>query len=81
MVAHATAFAAEAATLKDNRLAAHLIGQSIDFAIHAFRVAHATDAVRAIAAMRADLMKLVEAVGSEGWDDGRHVAADWFGSP
>jgi hypothetical protein len=79
MVAHATAFAAEAATLADGRLATNLIGQSIDFAIHAFRVAHATDAVRAIAAMRADLLKLVEAVGSEGWDDGTHVAADWFG--
>jgi hypothetical protein len=79
MVAHATAFAAEAATLADGRLAAHLIGQSIDFAIHAFRVAHATDAVRAIAAMRADLMKLSEAVGSEEWDDGTYVKADWFG--
>jgi hypothetical protein len=79
MVAHATAFATEAATLADGRLATHLIGQSIDFAVHAFRVAHATDAVRAIAAMRADLLKLVEVVESEGWDDSTHLKADWFG--
>jgi hypothetical protein len=80
MVAHATAFAAEAATLSDTHLAAHLIGQSIDFAIHAFRVAHATDAVRAIAAMRADLTRLVETAASDGWDEKTRVAADWFGA-
>jgi hypothetical protein len=80
MVAHATAFAAEAGTLSDPYLAAHLVGQSIDFAIHAFRVAHATDAVRAIAAMRADLERLAETAAGEGWDDETRVAADWFGA-
>jgi hypothetical protein len=79
MVAHATAFAAEAGTLSDPHQASHLIGQSIDFAIHAFRVAHATDAVRAIAAMRADLRRLGETASTEDWDDETRVAMDWFG--
>jgi hypothetical protein len=79
MVAHATAFAAEAGTLSDAQQAARLIGQSIDFAIHAFRVAHATDAVRAIASMRVDLERLVETASRERWDDNAPVAADWFG--
>jgi hypothetical protein len=58
MVAHATAFAAEAATLADDRQAAHLVAQSVDFAVHAFRVARGADAPAAIAAMRADLKEL-----------------------
>lgn len=58
MVAHAAAFAAEAATLSDARQAAHLVAQSIDFAIHAFRLSGRPDTPTALAAMRADLDRL-----------------------
>jgi hypothetical protein len=79
MVAHATAFAAEAATLSDGRLAAHLVAQSVDFAIHAFRVARSASAPEAIAGMRADLHQLTEAVDREGWDDQTPVGQERFG--
>jgi hypothetical protein len=58
MVAHAAAFAAEAATLADARQAAHLVAQSIDFSIHAFRLSATADSPAALAGMRADLEKL-----------------------
>jgi hypothetical protein len=73
MVAHATAFAAEAATLSDDRLAAHLVAQSVDFAVHAFRVARA-DTPAAIASMRADLVQLAESAAREGWSERTPVA-------
>src|SRR4051812_39645078 len=44
MVAHAIAFAAEAAILPDSRQATHLLAQSIDFAIHAVRLANPAEA-------------------------------------
>lgn len=58
MVAHSAAFAAEAATLSDRRQSAHLVAQSVDFAIHAYRLAHQADAAAAVRAMRADLDRL-----------------------
>jgi hypothetical protein len=77
MVAHAAAFAAEAATLADARQAAHLVAQSIDFAIHACRLAGGPGAAPAVAAMRADLERLANAAGVRG--DETPVAADFFG--
>jgi hypothetical protein len=65
MVAHATAFAAEAATLTDARQAAHLVAQSVDFAVHAYRLAHAADTSSALAGMRADLERLRSVAGSD----------------
>ena len=38
MVAHAAAFAAEAASQPDAHRAAHLVAQSVDFVVHAFRL-------------------------------------------
>lgn len=61
LVAHAAAFAAEAATLADPRQAAHLVAQSIDFAIHAFRLSGTADTPSALAGMRADLERLRDA--------------------
>jgi hypothetical protein len=58
MVAHSAAFAAEAATLTDPRQAAHLVAQSIDFAIHAYRLTARADVPAAVAAMRADLERV-----------------------
>jgi hypothetical protein len=69
MVAHAAAFAAEAATLADNRAAAQLVGQAADFAIHAFRLSQHTQTGQALAAMRTDLDELRETARREGWDD------------
>jgi hypothetical protein len=78
MVAHASAFAAEAATLTDARSATHLIAQGLDFAIHAFRVARSPEAEAVITAMRADLTHVAEAVAREEWDDETPVPADLF---
>src|SRR5262245_3561341 len=58
LVAHATAFAAEAATLADARAASHLVAQSVDFAVHAYRVAQPGAAPQALNVMRADLQQL-----------------------
>ena len=69
MVAHATAFAAEAATLPDARTASHLLAQSIDFAVHAFRLARQQAGPEVLAAMRADLTQLREAAQRQGWSD------------
>jgi hypothetical protein len=74
MVAHATAFAAEAATLTDARAAAHLTAQSIDFAIHAYRLAAAADTTSALAGIRADLQRL----RSAGLSDNTPVPAGFF---
>src|SRR5207247_2152862 len=41
MVAHAAAFAAEAASQPDAHRAAHLVAQSVDFVVHAFRLSGA----------------------------------------
>ena len=79
MVAHATAFAAEGATLAETHQAAHLIAQSVDFAVHAFRVARSPGAGGAIAAMRADLHRLAEAAAREGWNDQTPVGPERFG--
>ena len=65
MVAHAAAFAAEAATLTDPRQASRLVAQSVDFAVHAHRLTHAADTSSALAAMRADLERLCSAGGSD----------------
>jgi hypothetical protein len=79
MVAHATAFAAEAATLTDPRHSTHLVAQSIDFAVHAFRVARAPDAPAELTAMRGDLERLGEAARREGWGEETPVPADALG--
>jgi hypothetical protein len=61
MIAHATAFAAEAATLDEPRQAAHLVAQAIDFAVHACRLTDPGLAAAAVSAMRADLDQLSRA--------------------
>jgi hypothetical protein len=69
MVAHATAFAAEAATLPDGRAAAHLVGQAVDFAVHAHRLAHAAGTSTALTAMRTDLERLRQEAERQRWTD------------
>jgi hypothetical protein len=76
MVAHATAFAAEAATLAEARPAAQLVAQSADFAVHAFRMARSAGTADAVGAMRRDLQVLREAAERGKWDDNSPVAAD-----
>jgi hypothetical protein len=78
MVAHATAFAAEAATLADPGRAAQLVAQSVDFAIHACRLSRSPAAPRLIAAMRGDLERLSQAANDQGWDDQSPFPADFF---
>lgn len=77
MVAHAAAFAAEAATLADARQAAQLVAQSIDFAIHAYRLAGGASAEPAIAAMRSDLERLLTEASS--WNDEMALPEGFFG--
>jgi hypothetical protein len=79
MVAHSAAFAAEAATLADARQAAHLVAQSIDFAIHAYRLSSRDDAGPAVAAMRADLER-VKLRFTRGTDE-TPLPADFFDGP
>lgn len=76
MVAHATAFAAEAATLSDRTQAAHLVAQSVDFAIHAFRLTMGMNAADALVAMRADLERLRGEAAS--WTDETPLPAGFF---
>jgi hypothetical protein len=76
MVAHAAAFAAEAATLPDPRQAAHLVAQSVDFAVHAYRLAARADAGPALAAMRSDLERLRSEAGS--WGDQTPLPEGFF---
>jgi hypothetical protein len=79
MVAHSAAFAAEAATLTDARQAAHLVAQSIDFAIHAYRLSAKSDVASAVAAMRADLERL-RLRFARGTDEAP-LPADFFDGP
>jgi hypothetical protein len=74
MVAHATAFAAEAATLGEPRRAAQLVAQTADFAVHAFRVARTGQPGASVAGMRADLARLQAAAARHSWDDRSAVA-------
>lgn len=81
MVAHAAAFAAEAATLADRRAAAHLVAQSIDFAIHAHRLCGRADAPAAVAAMRADLERVRLRLVRPGGDDAAPLPPGFFDGP
>ena len=76
MVAHAAAFAAEAASQPDAHRAAHLVAQSVDFVVHAFRLSGTGDTSEAMAAMRADLEKLWAAEPT--WNDQTPVSQDFF---
>jgi hypothetical protein len=78
MLAHATAFAAEAATLSDPRQAAHLVAQSVDFAVHALRLAEPARAAAALESMRTDLARVREAAAQGGWDDRSPVPPNLF---
>src|SRR5262249_57582779 len=78
MLAHATAFAAEAATLADSRQAAHLAAQSVDFAVHALRLADPARAGAELAAMRAELDWFQSAADERRWDDGSPVPPEVF---
>jgi hypothetical protein len=78
-VAHAAAFAAEAATIAVAKMAAFLVSQSVDFAIQAHVIAHPDLAGDFIAAMRTDLERLQEAVEKEGWGNLMPVPAHFFG--
>jgi hypothetical protein len=78
-VAHAAAFAAEAATIATAKMAAYLAAQSVDFAIQAHLVAGAELVADAMAAMRGDLEQLQEAVTSEGWGNLMPVSPEFFG--
>ncbi len=75
MVAHATAFAAEAATLADPHHAAHLVAQALDFAVHAYRLADPAGSSATLAGMRADLERLRSAPA---WSDDTPVPAEFF---
>jgi hypothetical protein len=75
MVAHAAAFAAEAATLSDPQHAAHLVAQSLDFAVHAYRLGGTAGGSAALAGMRDDLERLRNAPA---WSDETPVPADFF---
>jgi hypothetical protein len=78
-VAHAAAFAAEAATIAAAKMAAYLAAQSVDFALQAHLVAGEELMADAMAVMRADLEQLQEAVASEGWGNLMPVSPDFFG--
>jgi hypothetical protein len=78
LLAHATAFAAEAATLADSRQAAHLAAQSVDFAVHALRLADPARAGAELDAMRADLDRVREAARRSRWDDRSPVPPEVF---
>ncbi len=77
-VAHAAAFAAEAATVAVARMASYLASQSVDFAIQAHRVACPDQLDDVVAAMRADLEQVQEAVEREGWGNLTPVPARFF---
>jgi hypothetical protein len=76
MVAHAAAFAAEAATMVDAHRAAHLVSQSVDFVVHAFRLSGTAEAAAALADIRADLERLWAA--EPNWGDETPVPASFF---
>jgi hypothetical protein len=77
-VAHAAAFAAEATTIAAAKMAAYLAAQSVDFAIQAHLVADPALVPEVVAAMRADLELLQEAVASEGWGNLMPVGPEFF---
>ena len=77
MVAHAAAFAAEAASQPDAHRAAHLVAQSVDFVVHAFRLSKDAKTEEAMAAMRADLDKLWSA--EPDWTVHTPVPQSFFG--
>jgi hypothetical protein len=77
-VAHAAAFAAEAATIAVARMAAYLAAQSVDFAVQAHLVAGPDVVPEVLTAMRADLELLQEAVERGGWGNLTPVAAEFF---
>lgn len=77
MVAHAAAFAAEAASQPDAHRAAHLVAQSVDFVVHAYRLSGAAHVEQAMAEMRADLEKLWAAEPT--WTDATPVPQSFFG--
>ena len=58
LVAHAAAFAAEAATLPDAERCTRLVAQSLDFAVHACRLRGGANADSATDAMRGDLERI-----------------------
>jgi hypothetical protein len=77
-VAHAAAFAAEAATVAVARMASYLAAQSIDFAVQAHIVACPDDVATATEAMRQDLEALQDAVVKEGWGNLSPMPVDFF---
>jgi len=77
-VAHAAAFAAEAATIAVARMAGFLVTQSVDFAVQAHVVACPNKVPEVLAAMRHDAERLQEAVASEGWGNLTAVPWDFF---
>lgn len=77
-VAHAAAFAAEAATLAAARMAAYLASQSVDFAIQAYVVGGPDLVAEIIGAMREDLERIQEAVEHERWGNLTPVPVDLF---
>jgi hypothetical protein len=77
-VAHAAAFAAEAATVAVARMASFLVSQSVDFAIQAHVVACPGKVAEVMASMRSDLEHLQEAVAQEGWGNLSAVPANFF---
>jgi hypothetical protein len=77
-VAHAAAFAAEAATVAVARMAAFLVCQSVDFAIQAHVTADPDAAPAVIQAMRDDWQLLQDAVEEEGWGNLMPVPPDFF---
>jgi hypothetical protein len=78
-VAHAAAFAAEAATLPAARMAAYLLAQSVGFAAQAHVAARPDLAAQATRDMRRDLQRLQEAAQREGWNDQTPLGDDFFG--
>jgi hypothetical protein len=81
MLAHAIAFAAEAATLTDARQAAHLAAQGVDFAVHALRLADPAQAGAELAAMRAELDWFRAEADGGRWDDQAPVPPEVFAPP
>jgi hypothetical protein len=77
-VAHAAAFAAEAATIAVARMASYLATQSVDFAVQAYLVADAELVPEVLGAMRDDLERLQQAMEHEGWGNLTPVPVDVF---
>jgi hypothetical protein len=80
-VAHAAAFAAEAATIPAAKMAGYLLAESVGFAIQAHVEAQAMQIPEVIAAMRADLQLLHEGAVRGRWGDQSPMPAGLFGTP